>query len=90
MIISGNFGIGTTSPGRALEVSGSINGTQLNISGPTNLAYGSGNVGIGTTSPIEKLVISGNMSVHNISIRTPSGVGGLIFHNGSGICIVSC
>jgi hypothetical protein len=48
---AGNVGIRTTSPGRLLEVSGSINGTQLNISGPVNLAYGTGNVGIRTASP---------------------------------------
>jgi len=56
-IMSGNVGIGTLNPGKTLEVSGSINGTELNISGATNLAYGSGNVGIGTTVPANKLSV---------------------------------
>ena len=51
--VNDRVGIGTTSPGKTLEVSGSINGTQLNISGPVNLAYGTGNLGIGTASPVE-------------------------------------
>jgi len=61
--LSGNVGIGTIFPGRALEVSGSINGTQLNISGPVNLAYGIGNVGIGTSNAGSKLTVIGGVNI---------------------------
>ena len=60
---NGNVGIGTTAPGRKLEVSGSMNSTQLNVSGTTNLAYDSGNVGIGTADPSSTLEVEGNMTV---------------------------
>ncbi len=60
----GNLGIGTEVPGRTLEVSGSINGTQLNISGQVGLAYGAGKVGIGTNSPTQKLYVNGNATVN--------------------------
>ena len=59
---SRNVGIGTTAPGRLLEVAGSINGTQLNISGSANLAYGSGLVGIGTSAPVDTLTVVGSVS----------------------------
>ncbi|MBI2654511.1 hypothetical protein HYX02_06950 [Candidatus Woesearchaeota archaeon] len=67
---SGNVGIGlgAAKPTRALEVSGSINGTQLNISGPANLAYGSGSVGIGTTSPVQLLHVN-NAGTTNTRIQ---------------------
>ena len=69
-IVGGNVGIGTTSPGRLLEVAGSINGTQLNISGPTNLAYGGGNVGINTTAPSQTLTVLGTLNVTSQPTRS--------------------
>ena len=63
IIPSGNVGIGTTAPGRKLEVAGSMNSTELNVSGTTNLAYDSGKVGIGTAEPSSTLEVEGNMTV---------------------------
>jgi len=60
---TGRIGIGTTAPGRKLEVAGSMNSTELNVSGTTNLAYDSGKVGIGTADPSSTLEVAGNFTV---------------------------
>jgi predicted secreted protein len=45
-----------------------------------------GNVGIGTTSPTQELTLVGKFNITNIT----QGTSGLIWHNGSGLCIGSC
>ena len=56
--ISGNVGIGTTSPSEKLEVIGNFS-----IPGTLFVDNESGRVGIGTTSPAEKLHVIGNVNV---------------------------
>jgi len=55
IVVSGNVGIGTTSPNYKLTVSGG------DIYGSNNL-YIVGNVGIGTTSPLTQLDVVGNVN----------------------------
>ncbi|MEM1988900.1 MAG: hypothetical protein QXS41_03620 [Candidatus Woesearchaeota archaeon] len=55
---SGNVGIGTTSPGYKLDISGTLRSTQ-----DAYLATSSGNVGIGTTSPSTKLQVVGDIGL---------------------------
>lgn len=57
---AGNLGIGTTTPGSALQINGAAAvGYSASTSAPTNGLAVSGNVGIGTTSPSAKLHVSG-------------------------------
>ena len=56
----GNIGIGTTTPGSALQVNGGVAiGYSASTTAPSNGLLVLGNVGIGTTSPISTLHISG-------------------------------
>lgn len=43
------------------DLTGALNGTNLNSTGTSNFATTSGNVGIGTTTPTEKLEVNGNI-----------------------------
>lgn len=45
---------------------------------------------VGTTDAVETFTVRGNASFRNISITNTQDLGGLIFYNGSGICIISC
>ncbi|MBU6388609.1 hypothetical protein KGQ72_01905, partial [Patescibacteria group bacterium] len=54
LLVTGNVGIGTTSPQSRLAVSGGLSvGADYNIAAPTNGAIIEGNVGIGTTNPTD-------------------------------------
>jgi len=71
----GNVGIGTTSVGSKLQVSGNAAiGYSTSTAGPTNGLAVSGNVGIGTTAPSQMLEVAG-------TIRSTSG--GIMFPDGT-------
>ncbi|PIO08241.1 hypothetical protein COU59_02100 [Candidatus Pacearchaeota archaeon CG10_big_fil_rev_8_21_14_0_10_34_12] len=80
--VSGRIGIGTTSPTQLLDVAGnlSVGNGNLFVDNVT------GNVGIGTIIPSHELTVFGYVNITN---STNSG-SGLIWHNGTGICIGSC
>ncbi|MEO5366362.1 MAG: hypothetical protein H7831_08415 [Magnetococcus sp. WYHC-3] len=59
--VSGNLGLGASSPRTKLEVIGTISGALLTQNGAGN-NYFMGNVGIGTTTPTAKLSVAGTMS----------------------------
>jgi hypothetical protein len=75
--LSGNLGIGTTTPSASLHISGASTANLLRIQSPasSNILFvsGSGNVGIGTTSPSTKLEIANSTSVAGVKITTTSG-----------------
>jgi len=62
---TGNVGIGTTSPGAKLTVSGnaSITGDLIVDTNTLFVNSSSNNVGIGTTNPGQKLSVSGNINI---------------------------
>jgi hypothetical protein len=71
LIVNGNLGVGTSTPGAKAEVNGSLkvdgtvtnNGETVNGSSTvTNNLTVNGNVGIGTTSPQAKLHVNGDFS----------------------------
>ncbi|MEM4396561.1 MAG: hypothetical protein QXR30_02810 [Candidatus Woesearchaeota archaeon] len=68
-----NVGIGTTSPGYKLDVSGTLRSTQ-----DAYLATSSGNVGIGTTDPQAKLHVEGKIRVNN-AIQDSGGTDRITF-----------
>ena len=76
LYVTGNVGIGTTTPTEKLEVNGKIKATNLDITGTT---YFTGNVGIGTSASSEKLVVYNNSSTQaatqyaNLSTGTTNG-----------------
>ncbi|KKW06483.1 MAG: hypothetical protein UY42_C0033G0001, partial [Parcubacteria group bacterium GW2011_GWA2_49_16] len=64
--VPGNVGIGTTTPGSKLSVSGGVSvGQNYGVAAPSNGMIIEGNVGIGTTSPWGKLSV---YSADNASI----------------------
>ncbi len=83
----GNIGIGTTTPGAALDVQKPASGDYFNISndlhGDIVTITDAGNVGIGTTSPSEKLhVVDAGYSAYFES--TSGGAGIQIIGGGAG------
>jgi hypothetical protein len=67
--VGGNVGIGTTTPGQKLDVTGNAN--------VTGNSYVGGNMGIGTTTPGQKLDVSGNANVSgNVTTGGNATVGG--------------
>jgi fibronectin-binding autotransporter adhesin len=68
---SGNIGIGTSSPGFTLDVTGTLKGSNSN---GVFLFASSGNVGIGTTTPSQ---VHGNSSMTNVMLSLLNGeIGG--------------
>ena len=87
-VFGGNVGIGSASPGTALDVNGTVRMIALNTTGTGNtlLNTGAGNVGVGTTTPVSLLAINGGVSIgteNNSSNSAPSN--GLIVSGNVGI-----
>jgi len=69
---SGNVGIGNTSPGAKLHVTGDVSVSDSLVVGDTRLVVlKSGNVGIGTTSPASKLDVAGTVTA--TAFKFPDG-----------------
>lgn len=69
-IIYGNVGIGSLSPGKSLDVNGSI---RTIASGDSSFGVGGGNVGIGTSIPSSTLYVAGSAMITgnlNVGIGT--------------------
>lgn len=91
--LSGNVGIGTTSPGNKLSVSGnaditgnvgigvSVPGNKLSVSGNVNF---SGNLGLGIASPSNKLEVVGTTKTTNLQITNGATDGYLLKSDASG------
>src|SRR3989344_6848003 len=72
--ITGNVGIGTTSPGKKLEVAGTINATQLNITGRNINSSFEGDLQIkGTLYGGSPLKISGGLNITSGNLTTLPG-----------------
>ncbi len=84
-VAGGKVGVGTTAPGYALDVKGTINATNVLVGGNPlgesqwqrctgGISYPSGNVGIGTTAPGYALDVKGTINATDVLIRgTPIG-----------------
>src|SRR3989344_179143 len=82
------IGILETNPSKTLTVKGDTNITS-NATFNTNTFFVDATrnrIGIGTTNPSHKLTVSGRINITN----STKGTSGLIWHNGTGICIGSC
>ena len=82
------IGILETNPSKTLTVKGTSNFTD-NSTFNTNTFFVDATrnrIGIGTTNPSHKLTVSGRINITN----STKGTSGLIWHNGTGICIGSC
>ena len=77
----GRIGVGTGSPGYALDINGTVNASELLINGQAvNLApdvwgqngaiayYTAGNVGIGVDSPTEMLEVNGKVKTREVNV----------------------
>jgi hypothetical protein len=78
LVISGNVGIGTTTPAYKLDVAGAINGTSVLVNGVPvasstdtywstagagKIQYSGGNVGIGVLNPAYNLDVAGDINI---------------------------
>ena len=77
---TGNVGIGTNTPGYALDVAGTLNATNILLNGSaieapvwslngSNAFYSTGNVGIGTNTPGYALDVAGTLNATNILLN---------------------
>jgi len=77
---TGNVGIGTTSPGAKLSVSGggTFGSTYANSTMTDGDVAISGNVGIGTTTPAQKLDVEGNIELNHHLVFNSGSIHGVI------------
>lgn len=81
---TGSVGVGMTSPGSKLQVSGNAAiGYSSGTAGPSNGLAVSGNVGIGTTSPASKLDVNGDINASGGQISTSYGFFCMAMHGGN-------
>lgn len=83
----GKFGIGTSTPGSKLSVSGntSIGDTYDTIAAPANGLIVEGTVGIGTSTPGSKLSVSGNVAIGDNYDTQIAPTNGMIVEGNVGI-----
>ncbi|KKU49787.1 MAG: Tail fiber protein, partial [Parcubacteria group bacterium GW2011_GWA2_47_10] len=73
---AGNLGIGTSSPGTPLSVTGAgvftgpVTATYFVATSTTDISYFAGNLGVGTTSPTEQLSVAGRLFVGGAGTST--------------------
>ena len=95
LIVQGNVGIGTTTPGAPLEVEGTVKATKFQgdgsdligvntkWKGDSNIYYEGGNVGIGTTAPKSKLSVSGGVGIGTTYADTNAAPEGCLIVQGN-------